>query len=85
MSKLSELEEWGRFVFAWRDGKLIRHPRCRQWLLDTGLRTMAFDVQGAFFETWVAATQCAPGELLERKNSRPATVHYDEPMARKSR
>jgi hypothetical protein len=35
MPKLLKFEEWGRFVLLWHDGRFIRHPRFRYWLLDT--------------------------------------------------
>ena len=33
MSKLLKFEEWGRFVLLWHDGRFMRHPRFRYWLL----------------------------------------------------
>jgi len=71
MRKLLKFEEWGRFVLLWHDGRFIRHPRFRYWLLDTVLRTMTPGMQRTFFKTRSAATQYSLEDLLDpaiRKN-----------------
>jgi hypothetical protein len=64
MNTLLKFEEWGRFVLLWHDGRFIRHPRFRYWLLDTVLRTMTPGIQRTFFKTRVAATQHTLEDLL---------------------
>ena len=56
MPKLLKFEEWGRFVLLWHDGRFIRHPRFRYWLLDTVLRSMTPGMQCTFFKTLNVAT-----------------------------
>ena len=64
MQKFLKFEEWGRFVLLWHDGRFMRHPRFRYWLLDTVLRTMTPDMQRTFFKTRAVATQYSLEDLL---------------------
>ena len=64
MQKLLKFEEWGRFVLLWHDGRFMRHPRFRYWLLDTVLRTMTPGMQRTFFKTRAVATQYSLEDLL---------------------
>ena len=71
MQKLLKFEEWGRFVLLWHDGRFMRHPRFRYWLLDTVLRAMTPGMQRTFFKTRAVATQYSLEDLLApatRKN-----------------
>ena len=65
MSKLLKFEEWGRFVLLWHDGRFMRHPRFRYWLLDTVLRTMTPGIQRTFFKAPSVATEFTLEDLLD--------------------
>ena len=67
MSKLLKFEEWGRFVLLWHDGRFMRHPRFRYWLLDTVLRTMTPGMQRTFFKTRSVASQYTLEDLFDRR------------------
>ena len=65
MQKLLKFEEWGRFVLLWHDGRFMRHPRFRYWLLDTVLRSVTPGMQRTFFTTRNVATQYSLDDLLD--------------------
>ena len=51
-------------MLLWHDGRFMRHPRFRYWLLDTVLRTMTPGMQRTFFKTRAVATQYSLEDLL---------------------
>ena len=67
MRKLLKFAEWGRCVLLWHDGRFMRHPRFRYWLLDTVLRAMTPGMQRTFFKTRSAASQYTLEDLLNSK------------------
>ena len=52
-------------MLLWHDGRFMRHPRFRYWLLDGVLRAVTPGIQRTFFKTRSIATEFTLGDLLD--------------------